>query len=96
MKRFVSLALLLSVPFMMFLVVDRSARQFALAAEARRLESAQAAWVGENRKLLSNIAIAKGRVRVGEAVRDAPGYVNIRPERTLRIRITAGQGKTDG
>jgi len=96
MKRLLALCMLLSVPLMLYLVVDASARRYALSSEAKRLEGVQAAWVDENRRLLSNIAIAKGRARTGEALRDAPGFVSVTPGRTLRIRIVPGLGRVDG
>jgi len=96
MKRILSLAVVLCIPCMMFLQAAQSGRHYAAMLEIRRLETAQADWIEENRKLLSNIAVARSRERVGEAMDEAEGYRMVGPATTLRIRVSPGMERRDG
>ncbi len=96
MKRFLTLLAILSIPLMLSLVAAQSGRHHAVVAELRALEAAQSEWVEENRKLLSNMAVAASRARVGESMEGADGYRMVSPSTTLRVRIVPGGGKRDG
>lgn len=96
MKRLLAPLMILSIPCMLFLVSAQSGRHHVAVAELRALEAAQSEWVEENRKLLSNIAVAGSRARVGESMAAAEGYRMVSPGTTLRIRIGPGGEKLDG
>lgn len=96
MKKFIGMAMALSLPLLMLALAGQSARYFAIVSEMRRLEAVQSDWVEENRRLLSDIAIAKSRSRVGEAMSGMPGYHMVSPKTTLRIRVEPERGKRDG
>jgi len=88
--------LILSIPLMLSLTAFQGARHYAATVELRKLEAAQADWIEENRRLLANIAVARSRSRVDEAMSDAEGYRMVSPKSTLRIRVEPGAGKRDG
>lgn len=90
------LMIVLSVPCMLFMTAGQGARHYAVSAELRRLEAAQAEWVEQNRRLLADIAVAKSRSRVDEAMAGAEGYRMVSPKTTLRIRVGPGVEKRDG
>jgi hypothetical protein len=96
MKRILMVLAFLSVPLMLFLTVAQSARHHAALVEIRRLEGLQADWVEENRRLLSNIAVAAARFRIEASLGDAPGYRMVSPGTTLRVRVVPGVEKRDG
>lgn len=96
MKRILVVLAFLTVPLMLFLTVAQSARHHALMVEIRRLEGLQADWVEENRRLVSNLAVAAARFRIDASLEDAPGYRMVSPSTTLRIRLAPGVGKRDG
>jgi len=73
-----------------------SARYYRVRTEIRELEAEQAVWIELNRGLLANIAIARSRFRVDEAMSKAEGYRMVGPETTVRIRIKPGAEKRDG
>ena len=96
MKRILFTAMVVSIPLMLFAMTAQGARYHAIVMEVRRLEAAQADWIEENRRLLSDIAIAKSRSRVDESMADAQGYRMVNPKNTLRIRVGPGLEKPDG
>lgn len=81
---------------MLFATADQGARYHAVIVELRRLESVQADWIEENRRLLADIAIAKSRSRVDGSMAGAEGYRMVNPKNTLRIRVGPGVEKPDG
>lgn len=81
---------------MLFLTVAQSARHHTTLVEIRRLEGLQADWIEENRRLLSNIAVAAARFRIAASLGDAPGYRMVSPGTTLRIRLVPEVEKRDG
>lgn len=96
MKRILVVFAFLSVPLMLFLTVAQSARHHTTLVEIRRLEGLQADWIEENRRLLSNIAVAAARFRIAASLGDAPGYRMVSPGTTLRIRLVPEVEKRDG
>lgn len=96
MKRLVLALCILSVPCMLFMTAYQGARFYAISAELRRLESVQADWVEENRRLLADIAVARSRTRVDASMAGNPGYRTVSPKTTLRIRVVPGTEKQDG
>jgi hypothetical protein len=85
-----------SALIMLFLVVAQSGRHYAIVAEMKRLESVQSAWIEENRKLLSNIAVAASRARVDASMKSAEGYGRMGPANTLRIELVPKKERLDG
>lgn len=81
---------------MLFLMACQGARYYALTVELRRMEAVQQDWIEENRRLLTNIAVARSRSRVDRAMSDAEGYRMVSPRSTLRIRVEPGAGSRDG
>lgn len=65
MKRGTLLILLASTPFLFLGAVWQTSRYATLAAEARRVESAEELWVDENEKLVGSISILSSRERIG-------------------------------
>lgn len=96
LKTLLRIAFALSVPLFLSLTAAQGARHYAVVAELRRLEGAQADWVEENRRLLASLAVAKSRSRIGEAMKNAEGYRMVSPKTTLRIRVEPGLEKRDG
>jgi hypothetical protein len=96
MKRILSMLMLVSLPLMLFLVAAQSARYHALVMDIRRLESHQADWIQDNRRLLTNIAVAGARYRIDASLAGAVGYRMVNPGTTLRIRVIPGVEKRDG
>lgn len=96
MKRWIGLAMAVSVPLFALAAAAQGARHFALLSRMRELESVQADWVEENRRLLADIAIARSRSRVGEAMGGLEGYRMVGPKTMLRIRVEPERGKRDG
>ncbi len=96
MKRILSLALILSIPLMLVLVISQSGRHYAVVAELKKLEKTQSAWIEENRKLLSNIAVAGARARIDASMKAAEGYAPMGPANTLRVEISPTKGRLDG
>lgn len=96
MRKLTQALVILSIPCMLALTAAQSARFYAATVEMRRLESVQADWVEENRRLLANIAVAKARSRVDATMAGAEGYRMVSPKTTLRIRVGPGMEKRDG
>jgi hypothetical protein len=96
MKHSMVVLAFLAVPLMLFLTVAQSARHHTLLVEVRALEGLQADWIEENRRLVSNIAVASARYRIEASLADAPGYRMVRPNTTLRIQVVPGMEKRDG
>lgn len=96
MNRWIGLAMAASVSLLALAVAAQGAGHYALLAKMDRLESVQADWVEENRRLLADIAIAKSRSRVGEAMSGLEGYRMVSPKSMLRIRVEPERGKRDG
>ena len=94
MKRILVVVAFLTVPLMLFLTVAQSARHHAVLVEVRQLEGLQADWIEENRRLVSNIAVAAARFRIEASLGDAPGYRMVNPSTTLRIRVVPGDRKS--
>ena len=65
MKRGTLLLLLASTPFLFLGAVWQTSRYATLAADARRIESAQELWVDENEKLVGSISILSSKERIG-------------------------------
>jgi hypothetical protein len=95
-KRILFAAMIVSIPLMLFATTAQGARYHAMVVELRRLESVQADWIEENRRLLADIAIAKSRSRVDASMAGVPGYRMVNPRNTLRIRVAPGMEKPDG
>jgi len=95
-KKFSLALLILSIPCMVTLTAAQGARHYAAVVELRRLEAMQAEWIEDNRRLLADIAVARSRSRVDEAMAGAEGYRMVSPKTTLRIRVEPGLEKRDG
>ncbi|TFG81252.1 MAG: hypothetical protein E4H20_10200 [Spirochaetales bacterium] len=95
MKRILGSLMLLSIPLVLFLAAAQSGRYYAVTAEIRQLETAQSEWIEENRKLLSNMAVAGARSRVDESMAEAEGYRMVSPSTTLRILVRPGGENRD-
>jgi hypothetical protein len=95
-KRILFAAMVVSIPLMLFAAADQGARYHAIIVELRRLESVQADWIEENRRLLADIAIAKSRSRVDGSMAGVDGYRMVNPKNTVRIRVGPGVEKPDG
>ncbi len=96
MKRLLAAVLILVVPLLLVLVVAQSGRHYAVVAELRKLEKTQSVWIEENRKLLSNMALAGSRARIDASMKAAEGYAPLGPANTLRIEISPTKGRLDG
>ena len=88
MKRVILFALLLSVPLLLLAVAWQAGRFDSLAAEARRLEVSQEAWVQENRKLEAGIRVLSSRERAA-SIAEGLGLEKAGPERRLRVVLPA-------
>ena len=88
MKRVILFALLLSEPLLLLAVAWQAGRFDSLAAEARRLEVSQEAWVQENRKLEAGIRVLSSRERAA-ALAESLGLEKAGPERRLRVILPA-------
>jgi hypothetical protein len=95
-KRILFVAMIVSIPLMLFVATAQGARYHAMVVELRRLESVQADWIEENRRLLADIAIAKSRSRIDASMAGVSGYRMVNPKSTLRIRVEPGLEKPDG
>jgi len=95
-KKFSLVLLIISIPCMVTLTAAQGARYYAAMVELRRLEATQAEWIEDNRRLLADIAVARSRSRVDEAMAGAEGYHMVSPKTTLRIRVEPGLEKRDG
>jgi cell division protein FtsL len=86
MRRWLPIALAAAIPLALLAVAWQAARYDALAAEARRLEAAQASWVDENRKLAAGIRVLSSKERVAKAAEEL-GLERAGPERRLRVLV---------
>jgi hypothetical protein len=84
MKRRMIFAAMLSIPLLLLALAWEAGRFDALAAEARKLESAQSAWVEENEKLGADIRVLSSRERAA-SLAEGLGLEKAGPERHLRI-----------
>ena len=91
MKRVLLFALLLSIPLFLLAVAWQAGRFGSLAAEARRIEVSQEAWVQENRKLEASIRVLSSRERAA-ALAEGLGLEKAGPERRVRL-LFAGTTK---
>ncbi|HPE36467.1 MAG TPA: hypothetical protein PK625_04900 [Spirochaetales bacterium] len=96
MRRVLTPIALLTLSLALIALAAQSGRYRALEAELERLEDVQSEWVEENRKLLSNVAVAGARSRVDESMADAEGYRMVSPKTTLRILVQPGGERADG
>jgi hypothetical protein len=89
MKRGYLYAILLSIPLLLLAVAWQAGRFDSLAAEARRLEASQGAWVQENRKIEASIRVLSSRERA-EALAKSLGLEKAGADRRLRVTIQSG------
>jgi hypothetical protein len=89
MKRVGLFAILLAIPLLLIAVAWQAGRYDSLAAEARRLESAQESWVQENRKLEAGIRVLSSRERAA-SLAEGLGMEKAGPERRLRVLLPSG------
>ena len=95
-KRILFAAMIVSIPLLLFAATAQGARYHAIVVDLRRLESVQADWIEENRRLLADIAIAKSRSRIDGSMAGVEGYRMVNPRNTVRIRVGPGLEKPDG
>jgi hypothetical protein len=89
MNRKLLYGMLISVPILLLLVAWQAGRFESLAAESRRLEASQEAWVQENRKLEAGIRVLSSRERA-QALAESLGLEKAGPERRLRVVVDPG------
>jgi hypothetical protein len=84
MKRGTLLLLLASTPLLFLGAVWQTSRYATLAADAKRIESAQELWVDENEKLVGSISILSSKERIGSLAGEL-GLEKASPERRIHI-----------
>jgi hypothetical protein len=94
MKKGPLYAMLVSIPILLLALSWQAGRFAALSAEARRLETAQEAWVQENRKIEAGIRVLSSRERT-EANAERLGLEKAGPDRRLRVVIDTKKATHD-
>lgn len=84
MKRGTLLLLLSSTPVLFLGAVWQTSRYATLAADARRIESAEELWVDENEKLVGSISILSSKERIGSLAGEL-GLERASPGRRIHI-----------
>ena len=88
MRRVITAAIVLSIPFFLFLNAWQGYKYAQLAREIRRMESEQKNWFEENKKLIAAIAIFSSPARVDRSAREELELTKRDASDILRIRIT--------
>lgn len=83
------IAAAVAVPLLLLAVAWQGGRYAALAAEARRIEAEQKAWIEENRKLDASVRVLSSREKAQERA-EALGLEKAAPGQRLRIEAAAG------
>jgi cell division protein FtsB len=78
----------LTIPAMLALVSQQSARYLDLERKIAALEKEQGEWVENNNRLIAAIAMFSSSERIDRISRSQLGLIQIRPEDVLQIRIT--------
>ena len=81
----------LTIPFFLGVAVWQSVRYAELEKNVRDLEAVQEDWVNSNNKLIAAIAVLSSALRIKQIAVNDLGFVKVRPENVLQIRID-GQG----
>jgi hypothetical protein len=87
-KRRALIAAAVAAPLLLAAVAWQGGRYAALAAEARRVEAAQKAWIEENRKLDASVRVLSSREKTAERA-EALGLEKAAPGQRLRIEGAA-------
>jgi hypothetical protein len=84
MKKRTLIAAAVGLPLLLLAMAWQGGRYASLAAEARRAEAAQEAWVEENRKLDASARVLSSREKAEERA-ELLGLEKATPEQRLRI-----------
>jgi hypothetical protein len=94
-KRRALIAAAVAVPLLLVAVAWQGGRYAVLAAQAKRVEAAQEAWVDENRKLDASVRVLSSREKVEERAQRL-GLEKAAPDRRLRIEGAGADASVPG
>ena len=81
----------LTIPVFLGIAAWQSNHYRRLERNIRRLEAVQEDWIGENNKLIANIAVLSSSARIEHLAVYDLGLNRIRPEYVLQVRIEEGE-----
>jgi hypothetical protein len=87
-KRRALIAAAVAAPLLLVAVAWQGGRYAALAAEARRVEAEQKAWIEENRKLDASVRVLSSREKTEERAKGL-GLEKATPGQRLRVEGAA-------
>jgi len=90
-KYFLLYFFVLTIPVFLGFAAWQSSRFTNLERNIRLLEAVQDDWIGENNKLIANIAVLSSSARIEQVAINDLGLTRIRPESVLQVRIEGGE-----
>ncbi len=91
-KRFLILALALSIPVFLSLIVRQAFRYTELKEQVAALEAEQVDWLEKNKKAIAGLALWSSPERIEKLARETLGLKRLDRERTLTIMLPSRKG----